>query len=192
MRNASRNCAPDARCRSPIASAAASGGIVGCVSRPKIRSGLVESCVSSKSSACPLVPFSSAADAAPVRNGSGRERCRVGGFVAAASVIAQDRAGGAGRAGEHDAEAVDHAALGERDRVGRKIRPAGTGDEIDDRARGAHLFGHAILRGAFYFAFAQMPDARCRREKRVHEHGIVYRDLKTEHQAGVIPGSAHR
>ena len=57
--------------RSPTASAAASGGMVGCVSRPKMRSALVASCVSSQSSAWPLVPLTSAAEAAPVLNGCG-------------------------------------------------------------------------------------------------------------------------
>src|SRR4051812_26669596 len=71
VRKASRNCAPEIRRRSPSASAAAKGGMVGCVIRPKMRSALVESWVSSKSRAWPLVPFRSAAEAALVRNGSG-------------------------------------------------------------------------------------------------------------------------
>ena len=71
VRNASRNARPDACCRSPMASAATIAGTVGCVSNPKMRSALVASCVSSQSSAWPLVPLSSAAEDAPLLNGSG-------------------------------------------------------------------------------------------------------------------------
>ena len=36
----------------------------------------------------------------------------------------------------------------------------GTADELDDGAGGAHLFGHTILRWAFYCAFTELPEAR--------------------------------
>ena len=104
-----------------MASAAASGGTVGWVSSPKMRSALVASCVSSQSSAWPLVPFSSAADAAPVRNADRAECRRLGAGVSLAHVGAQNAAGVLRRAGEHHAEPVDDAALPDGNRFGGKI-----------------------------------------------------------------------
>src|SRR5207247_6676175 len=62
---------PDAATRSLTASAAASAGTVGCVRRPYVLSGVVDSCVSSQSIAWPLAPLASAANAAEAPIGSG-------------------------------------------------------------------------------------------------------------------------
>ena len=112
-----------------------------------MRSAVVESCVSSQSIAWPLAPLRSAADAAPTREtSSGAEDGGLFAAVGAPDVVAQDRAAVGGRSGEHDAEAVDDAALGQLGGVGRHILPARAGDEVDTGRRGANGLSHVRVK----------------------------------------------
>ena len=154
---------PDTPWRSPTASAAISGGTVGCVSSPKMRSALVDSWVSSKSSAWPLVPFSRAADAAPVRNAVGPNAVASARTVRLTHVprtILLRRP--CVESGKHDAKRIDDAALPCADGVGGKSRIVQS-RRTPVRVRDACLRGHVRR-------FSQPARRRAPAEPEVAEH----------------------
>ena len=87
-----------------------------------MRSALVASCVSSQSSAWPLVPFTSAADEAPLRSGVVPNTVAWLRPSLSAHVRPQDVAHLLRGPGEHHAQAVDDAPFRDGHGLGRKGR----------------------------------------------------------------------